>query len=289
MVRIVTLILIAGAFVTQANAQELTGTLKRIAETGEFRIGYVPDAPPMSYDDADADGNPTGYSIALCRNIANAVKKAVGLEEIKLTYVPLILPEDRINAVVSHDVDIECGATTITLSRREQVDFTLMTFITGGAVLSLTGSSINSVADLTEKTVAVIRGTTTHAAIRDYIVNNDFNITLRMINTHTEGMELLNAGKVDGYASDRTMLIGQVVRSEDRSRYSISRDVFSFEPYALMLTRGDTDFRLVADRALARLYGSARIRRLYHDWIGRYGEPMTPILEAMYEFQAIGE
>ncbi|MCH8871034.1 MAG: transporter substrate-binding domain-containing protein [Chloroflexi bacterium] len=90
MVRIVTLILIAGAFVTQANAQEFTGTLKRIAETGEFRIGYVPDAPPMSYD--DADGNPTGYSIALCRNIANAVKKAVGLEEIKLTYVPLILP-----------------------------------------------------------------------------------------------------------------------------------------------------------------------------------------------------
>ena len=69
----------------------------------------------------------------------------------------------------------------------------------------------------------------------------------------------------------------------------ISRDVFSFEPYALMLTRGDTDFRLVADRALAKLYGNARIRRLYHDWIGRYGEPMTPIVEAMYEFQAVGE
>ncbi|MCH8071721.1 MAG: amino acid ABC transporter substrate-binding protein [Proteobacteria bacterium] len=287
MLRFVTLILIAGAFAAPANAQELTGTLKRVADTGEFRIGYVPDAPPMSYD--DEDGNPTGYSIALCRNIARAVKETVGLEEIKLSYVPLISPEDRINAVVNHVVDIECGATTITLSRREQVDFTLMTFITGGAVLSLTGSSINSVADLTEKTVAVIRGTTTHAAIRDYIVNNDFKITLRMISTHTEGMELLNAGKVDGYASDRTMLVGQVVRSEDRSRYSISRDVFSFEPYALMLTRGDTDFRLVADRALASLYGTARIRRLYHDWIGRYGEPMTPILEAMYEFQAVGE
>ena len=107
----------------------------------------------MSYDDADADGNPTGYSIALCRNIANAVKKAVGLEEIKLTYVPLILPEDRINAVVSNDVDIECGATTITLSRRERVDFTLMTFINGGAVVSPPGSSINSVSDLTEKPV----------------------------------------------------------------------------------------------------------------------------------------
>ena len=287
MVRFVTLFLIAGAFTAQANAQEFTGTLKRIAETGEFRIGYVPDAPPMSYD--DEDGQPTGYSIALCRNIARAVKTEVGLEEIKLSYLPLILPEDRINAVVNHDIDIECGTTTITLSRREQVDFTLMTFITGGAVLSLTGDSINSVADLTEKTVAVIRGTTTHAAIRDYITNNDFKITLRMITTHDKGMELLDAGKVDGYASDRTMLIGQVVRSEDSSRYSITRDVFSFEPYALMLARGDTDFRLIADRALAGLYGDARIRRIYHDWIGRYGEPMTPIVEAMYEFQAVGE
>jgi len=287
MVRFVTLILIAGVFAAQADAQELTGTLRQIADSGEFRIGYVPDAPPMSFD--DEDGNPTGYSIALCRSIANAVKKEVGLEEIKLSYVPLISPEDRINAVVNHTVDIECGATTITLSRREQVDFTLMTFITGGAVLSLTGKSINSVADLAGNTIAVIRGTTTHAAIRDYIENNDFKITLRMINGHSEGMELLNAGKVDGYASDRTMLVGQVVRSEDRSRYSISRDVFSFEPYALMLARGDTDFRLVADRALAGLYSTARIRRIYHDWIGRYGEPMTPIIEAMYQFQAVGE
>ena len=287
MVRFVTLFLIAGVFSAQADAQDLTGTLKRVADTGEFRIGYVPDAPPMSYD--GDDGQPTGYSIALCRYIANAVKTAVGLDDIKLTYVPLILPEDRINAVVNHTIDIECGATTVTLSRREQVDFTLMTFITGGAVLSLTGNSINSVADLTEKTVAVIRGTTTHAAIRNYISNNDFKITLRIITTHDEGMELLNAGKVDGYASDRTMLVGQVVRSEDRSRYSLSRDVFSFEPYALMLARGDTDFRLVADRALASLYSTARIRRLYHDWIGRYGEPMTPVIEAMYEFQAVGE
>jgi ABC-type amino acid transport substrate-binding protein len=287
MVRFVTLILIAGVFAAQADAQELTGTLKRVADSGEFRIGYVPDAPPMSFD--DEDGNPTGYSIALCRSIASAVKKEVGLEEIKLSYVPLILPEDRINAVVNHTVDIECGATTITLSRREQVDFTLMTFITGGAVLSLTGNSINSVADLTGNTIAVIRGTTTHAAIRDYIDSNEFKLTLRMITGHNEGMELLNTGKVDGYASDRTMLVGQVVRSADRSRYSISRDVFSFEPYALMLARGDTDFRLVADRALARLYSTARIRRIYHDWIGRYGEPMTPIIEAMYQFQAVGE
>lgn len=287
MARSITVFLVVLGLAAPAAAQELTGTLKRVAETGEFRIGYVPDAPPLSFH--DEDGNPIGYSVVLCRYIANAVKMELELEEIKLSYVPLILPEERINAVVNHDVDIECGATTVTLSRREQVDFTLMTFITGGAVLSMTGDSINSVADLSEKTIAVIRGTTTHAAISDFIINNDFKITLRIITTHDEGMELLNARKVDGYASDRTMLVGQVARSEDRSRYSITRDVFSFEPYALMVARGDTEFRLVADRALAKLYSTARIRRLYHDWFGRYGEPMTPIVEAMYQFQAVGE
>jgi ABC-type amino acid transport substrate-binding protein len=287
MPRILTICLIALGLSSIAGAQELTGTLKRVADTGEFRIGYVPDAPPMSFD--DANGKPTGYSIALCRFVANAVKQAVGREELNVTYVPLIAPEERLAAVENSTVDIECAATTVTLSRRERVDFTLMTFITGGAVLSKNDAPINSVAEAAGKTVAVINGTTTHAALREYISSNEFKITLRIIATHDEGMELLDAGKVDGYASDRAMLVGQVFRSADRSKYAITRDVFSFEPYALMLHRGDTDFRLVADRALANLYGNARIRRLYHDWFGRYGEPMTPILEAMFEFQAVGE
>jgi glutamate/aspartate transport system substrate-binding protein len=287
MVRFVTLVFITATLFTQANAQELTGTLKRVADTGEFRIGYVPNSPPMSMD--GEDGKPTGYSIALCRYVASAAKEAVGLDEIQVTYVPLILPEDRINAVVNHDIDIECGPTTATLLRRERVDFTLLTYITGGAVLSRSGTAINSVADLSGKTIAVIHGTTTHAAIRKYIASNEFKITLRMITSRAEGMELLNAGKVDGFASDRIMLIGQVVRSGDRANYAITRDVFSFEPYALMLARGDTNFRLVADRALASIYGTARIRRIYHDWIGRYGEPLPPIVEAMYQFQAAGE
>jgi len=273
MPRLLTICLITIGLSSIADAQELTGTLKRVADTGEFRIGYVPDAPPMSF--LDTNGKPAGYS--------------TGREELEIIYVPLIAPEERLAAVEDGTVDIECASTTVTLSRRERVDFTLMTFITGGAVLSTNEKPINAVVETAGKTVAVIKGTTTHAALREFISSNEFKITLRMIATHDEGMELLDAGKVDGYASDRAMLVGQVFRSADRSKYAITRDVFSFEPYALMLHRGDTDFRLVADRALANLYGNARIRRLYHDWFGRYGEPMTPILEAMFEFQAVGE
>lgn len=270
-----------------AGAAELTGTLKRVADTGEFKIGFVPDATPMSF--LDAEGNATGYSISLCKTVAKAVKKVTGLEEMKVIYVPLILPEDRLNAVENGDVDIECGSTTVTLSRRERVDFSLMTFITGGAILSLSDAPIPSIANVENKTIAVIRGTTTHDTLHKLSEVNEFSFTLRLIETHDKGMELLNDSKVDGYATDRAMIVGQVLKSGTAERYTISSDVFSFEPYALMIQRGDTDFRLVVDRALASMYRSARIRRIYHNWFGRYGEPLSPIVEAVYEFQAVGE
>jgi glutamate/aspartate transport system substrate-binding protein len=270
-----------------AGAEELTGTLKRVADSGEFKIGFVPDATPMSF--IDTKGNPNGYSIALCKSVARAVKKATGLEEMKITYVPLILPEDRMSAVENGDVDIECGSSTVTLSRRERVDFSLMTFITGGAILSLSESPIPSISSVENKTIAVIEGTTTHDTLRKLSEVNEYAFTLRMIETHDKGMELLNDKKVDGYATDRAMIIGQVLLTGEAERYTISSDVFSFEPYALMLQRGDTDFRLVVDRALARLYRNAKIRRIYHNWFGRYGEPLSPIVEAVYEFQAVGE
>lgn len=281
---VVILALVVGSTVA---AQERTGTLKRIADSGEIRIGYVPDAPPMSFD--GPEGTPVGYSITLCRSVAGAVKRELGLEDIKLTYVPLGPPEARISAVENGDVDIECGASTVTLSRRERVDFSLMIFITGGAVLSNNDSPIHTLDNLENKTIAVIDGTTTHGTLRKFSDVNEVGYTLRLIETHAKGMELLNNKKVDGYATDRTMIVGQVLRSEDAARYTISSDVFSFEPYALMLSRGDTDFRLVVDRALANLYRTARIRRIYHDWFGRYGEPLSPIVAALYEFQAVGD
>lgn len=269
------------------NAERRSPTLERIAESGVFRVGFVPDAPPMSF--VDANGTPRGYSISLCNHIAKHVRSALKREDIKVEYTPLILPADRINAVVDHDVDIECGATTVTLSRREKVDFTLMTYITGGTVLSAKDNPVPTLDDLPGKRIAVIEGTTTEDALRRFGQLNDFRFTLLKIRTHDEGMQLLNAGRADGYASDRAMLIGQVFRSADASKYVMARRVFSREPYSLMLQRGDTEFRLLADRALAELYGDARIRRLYHDWFGRYGEPLPPVVEALYEIQAVSE
>lgn len=274
--------------VSSVSADARAGTLDRVAESGTFRIGYVPDAPPLSF--RDAKGDAVGYSIDLCRHIAAAVKIRLDLEDLKLEFVPLVSMQERIRAVESGRVDIECGATTVTLSRRERVDFTLMTFITGSAVLSRRGNAINTLDDVADQTVAVLRDTTTETVLRRAIEINELDVKLRLVDSREEGMRLLNEGKVIGYASDRAMLIGQIFRNENaQNQYALTRSVLSFEPYALMLPRGDTNFRLVADKALASLYRSARIRRLYHTWFGRYGEPLSPIVEAMYQFQAVEE
>jgi len=271
-----------------ANADNHTDTLKRVLETGEFRIGFVPDAPPLSFQ--DSEGNPVGYSIDLCRRIASTIRDELGLEKINIVYTPLYSMEQRLSAIEKGEVDIECGATTVTLSRRERVDFTLMTFITGSAVLTRKASPIGDFDDLAGATIAVLSGTTTEDVMRRVIEANDFDVKLRLISSHDEGMELLNSRKVAGYASDRAMLIGQVFRNADaQNQYAMTRTAFSFEPYAMMIPRGDTEFRLMADRALASLFRSARIRRIYQDWFGRYGEPLSPIVEAMYQFQAVGE
>lgn len=270
-----------------AGAQSESPTLDRIAETGEFRIGFVPDAPPMSF--LDASGNAVGYSIDLCRQIASSIRNDLGLEKLEISFTPLVSMEERLSGVQDGLVDIECGATTVTLSRRERVDFTLMTFITGGAVVSRRARAINTLDDIGGKNIAVIGGTTTEDALRKFIQLNEIKTRLTMIRTHDEGMELLNGKKVDGYASDRAMLIGQVFRTADANQFALTQSVFSFEPYSMMVRRGDTQFRLAADRALASLYRTARIRRLYQNWFGRYGEPLSPIVQAMYEFQAVGE
>ena len=263
-------------------------TLERIAETGEIRIGFVPDAPPLSFKDFEGDA--IGYSIDLCKHIATTVKDHLGLEKLETVFVPLVSMEQRISAVENGDVDIECGATTVTLSRRERVDFTLMTFITGSAILSRQARPINTLSDAADRTVAAIRGTTTEAVIRKFAEMNEVPLKLALIDTHDEGMELLNAGQIDGYASDRAMLIGQVFRADNaKKEYAMSRGALSFEPYAMMIRRGDTEFRLVADRALAQLFRGVRIRRLHQIWFGQLGEPMTPVVEAMYQFQAVGE
>ena len=129
------------------------GTLERIAKRDEFRIGYRTDARPLSFEQ---NGEAAGYSVDICRRVATSVKEHLKKPDLKVSFVRLT-SDNRLDAVAKGDVDIECGATTITLGRQERVDFSLMTFVTGGTVLSMADERVGMMADLSGKRVAVIR------------------------------------------------------------------------------------------------------------------------------------
>ena len=267
-------------------AQDSPGTLDKIAKSGEFLIGYRTDASPLSYE--NADGEPSGYSVDFCRRIAAAVKAHLGKDNIETKFVP-VKSSERISAITSGKIDIECGSTTITLSRMEVVDFTLPTFVTGGSVLTLAEHGIKTLSDLSGKKVAVVSGTTTADQLRTYLQANLIDAQIVTVDSRKDGMNKLTGGEVHGFASDQIVLIGQIIESVFPKRFSLLDETFSYEPYGFVVRRDDADFRLVANSAITQLYRSGQHAQIFNKWIGRIGIKPPPILIAMFQLNTIPE
>ena len=268
---------------TDLSAQTTEATLDKIARTGEFLIGYRTDSNPLSFQ--DAGGEPSGYSVDICRRVADSVDAHFSDQDIETKFVR-ISSNERIEAVVSGQVDIECGSTTITLSRQEQVDFSLPTFVTGGSVMSLTATGIRGMSDLSGKTVGVAKGTTTVEQLRNYLDENGIDAKIVVVEDRFDGMKRLNLGKIDALASDQIVLIGYVAEAKNPQQYTLVSEIFSYEPYGLMMRRNDADFRLLVNRAISGIYRSGQHADIYYDWIGKIGVGLPPILAAMYQLNA---
>jgi ABC-type amino acid transport substrate-binding protein len=205
--------------------------------------------------------------------------------------VPITLAS-RFDAITDGDIDIECGSSTITLDRQEEVDFTLMTFVTGGTLLSKADSRVGSMRDLEGKSVAVISGTTTEDAIEAYLSDKLIDARVVGVQNSEEGMARLLDGRVAAYASDQIVLLGDALlamEADEDLNFSFADDLFSYEPYGLMVRRNDADFRLVANRAIAQLFRSGEYAVLYETWIGSNGIAPPPLLVAMFQLNALRE
>jgi glutamate/aspartate transport system substrate-binding protein len=278
----VTIVCVAPA---AAMAAQHTGTLKKIKESKTIVLGYRDSSRPFSY--VGDDGKPAGYSVDLCIRIAEAVQRELALPELRLRWVK-VSPEDRIKAVADGKIDLECGSTTASLSRQAQVDFTITTFIDGGSLLVTDASGIESVKDLGGKRVGLISGTTTETALTKALLTYMVTPQIVAVKDHAEGLAAIENGTADAYASDRVILIGLGRRSKEPAKLSLSPQLFSYEPYGLMLRRGDADFRLTANRALSRLFRSDDIVRIYEKWFGDLGKPSVALL-MMYSIAAVPE
>jgi len=284
-IKIVLAMFLAIASTGTVFGQQLDGTLKKIKSSATLTLGYRDSAPPFSFPGPDR--RPVGYSVDLCMQIASAIQKQLGLANLKLDWVP-VTAENRIDMVVQGKIDLECGTTTATLSRQERVDFSLMTFVDGGSLLTKADIDLRGVGDLAGKRIAVIPKTTTESALAKFLKAEFITVQIIPVKDPVEGVEAIEKGTADAFASDRGLLIGIAMTSNDLKRFGLANLLFSYEPYGFMMRRNDAAFRLAVNKALAQLYRSGSIAGIYDRWFGSFGKP-TQAIQAMYLLNGLPE
>jgi ABC-type amino acid transport substrate-binding protein len=285
MIRALTLLLATLLLAAPALGEDFDGTLKKIKSTNTITFGYREDARPFAF--VGDDGKPAGYSVDLCTRIGASVAKELALPNLQIKWVKVTLA-NRIQSVVNGTVDLECGATTASLSRQEQVDFSLMTFLDGGSLLVTDASGISGISTLGGKRVAVVPGTTTEKALATALSKRGVSATVVPVKNHAEGVAALDSRAIDAYASDRVILIGMGRTSKNPEKLALIDEFFSYEPHGFMLKRGDAGFRLSVNRALAALYRTGEVAPIFEKSFGSM-TTAAPMILNMYLINGLPE
>lgn len=266
-------------------AQDLSGRLARISEAGEIVLGHRESSVPFAY--LDENQTPIGYSIDLCMKVVEAVEEKVG-KDLTVRFVP-VNPKTRIALMANGTIDLECGSTTNNLTRQEQVEYLPVTFITGTKLLARKDSGIQSVDDLEGKAIALAQGTTNERAVKAAVEAKGLNVDILPVRDHAEGMLALETDRVDAYSTDHILLYGLISTSKSPDDYAVVGDFLSYDPYALMIPRNDSDFELVGKKALSAVFRSGEINDIYEKWFSPLGVEQTDLLRAAFQLQALPE
>jgi len=268
-------------------AEDPTGTLKKIIDNRTIRLGYQKDLAPFS--SAGAEGKPRGYSIDLCHRVVAGIRSDYSLVALDIEWVELTLT-NRFQLVADGTIDLECGATAVTLSRHKLVDFSAMTWIDSGTFLMRRGQRIKAIADLVGKRVAVFKGATTDKALREALLaqtlaGGQVTTQIVLVKDRKEGMEALENGAVDALAGDRTILASFARNARDPEQLVVADYQFMYQPYALPLRRNDADFKFAVNTVLANLYHGGEVLKIYRRWFGDLTPP--PLLESLYDLNGL--
>ena len=256
---------LAAAFGTgAANAQELTGTLKNIKETGAITLGFRDSSIPFSY--LDDNQKPIGYAMDICLKIVDAVKKELKLDKLEVKLNP-VTSATRIPLMANGTIDLECGSTTNNPDRLKQVAFTNTHFLTATRFVSKKSSNLNSIDDLKGKSVVSTSGTTNIRQLTEANAARNLGINIIPAKEHAESFPMVETDRAVAAVLDDILLASFVAGSKDPGGYVISRDAFSRpEPYGIMLRRDDAAFKKVVDAATAALYKGGEGQKIYDKW-----------------------
>ena len=262
--RITGLALAAAFCAGQANADELTGTLKNIKETGAITLGFRDSSIPFSY--LDDNQKPIGFAMDICYKIVDAVKKELKLDKLNVKLEP-VTSSTRIPLLANGTIDLECGSTTNNAEREKQVSFTNTHFLTASRFVSKKSNKINSIDDLKGKSVVSTAGTTNIKQLTEANAARKLGVNIIPAKDHAEAFLMVETDRAVAFVMDDILLASLVAGSKDPGAYVISTDEFSTpEPYGIMLRKDDPAFKKVVDGATAALYQSPEGAALYAKW-----------------------
>jgi ABC-type amino acid transport substrate-binding protein len=258
------------------------GTLDRLRQDSTIRVAYRRDAPPFSYQNGEE--KPTGFIVDLCQAVVKRVSQQVNVPSLNVTYVP-VTGADRFDVISQGKADLLCEATTVTMSRRKLIDFSIDTFVDGAGLLTRAEGPKNLQA-MGGQAIGVLAGTTTEQALRNTLSAAGINANVIPAATHAEGLAMLDSGKVSAYFADRSILWVLQANSKAPGNLRLADEYLTIEPYALGLPKGDEDFRFEVDRALSGIYRSGEIAQILRRIFGDNFQH-SPMLLSVYLISAI--
>ena len=279
-------VLVAVALATSAaSAQTVDGRLKIIRDTATLRIAYRTDSRPFSF--LDAQRRPSGYTIELCERVAKTLERELGLPALGITWVP-VDTRTRFEAIVDGAADMECGSTTISLTRMKTVDFSTMVFVDSTGVLVKSDAGINGFDAMGGRKIGIIAGSTNGRAIREQLQRRKLEATLVEFRDRQDGLAALTLGAIDGFATDKLVLTAMAQAANARD-FALLPDDLSFEPFAIMLPRGDWAFRLAVNTGLAQVFRSGDVIAIYSKYFDSVAWRPSVWLGAVFAFGGLPE
>jgi len=268
--RIWYILTVLGVAASPAFSQDLSGTLKKIKDTGTISIGHRESSLPFSY--YDADQKVVGYAQSICENLAEAVKKELNMDKLEVRLVP-ITSANRIPLMTSGAIDIECGSTTNNLERQKQVSFTLTHFVAANRFVSKKSNNYKTLDDLKGKTVVSTSGTAPIKQLTE--LNNERKLGMKIIpaKDHADAFLMVVTDRAAAFVMDDILMASLVATAKNPSDYVISGEAFSVEPYAGMIRKDDPVFKKVLDDAMMAMFKDGTIEKLYERW---FTQPIPP-------------
>jgi ABC-type amino acid transport substrate-binding protein len=258
--------------------------LKVITNTKTIKIAYRTDARPFSF--VNEKNEPVGFTIDICKLVVGSIEQQTGISNLKIDWVPVTV-KTRFATVASGKADMECGASTATLGRMKEVDFSNIVFVETTGMVVTRISNIRSFADMAGKKIAVAGGTTNEQAILAQMKQQKIEAMLISVKDGSEAIAMLESGNADGFASDKLLLVG--AHMKDPQALVMLPDDLSVEPYAIVLPRGDWAFRLAVNTGLAQIFRDGRIVGIFKSWFDQIGLQMSPVLRIVYGLGALSD